>query len=228
MRVAIIGSGVSGLVVAHALHRTHDIAVFEADARIGGHVHTWHIDTPAGPVAVDSGFIVFNEQNYPGFTRIISELGVASQPTNMSFSVRTDRTGLEFNPHNLRTLFAQPSNALRPSFLRMLADVLRFHREAPAALRAGMPGLTLGAYLERSGYSRQFREDYLQPLGSALWSVPRTEVLDMPATFFVRFFENHGMLSVNDRPQWRVIAGGSDTYVRALVAPFREIGRAHV
>ncbi|MCX5761128.1 MAG: FAD-dependent oxidoreductase [Gemmatimonadetes bacterium] len=222
MRVAIIGSGVSGLVVAHALHRTHDIAVFEADARIGGHVHTWHIDTPAGPVAVDSGFIVFNERNYPEFTRLIAELGVASQPTNMSFSVRTDRTGLEFNPHSLRTLFAQPSNALRPSFLRMLADVLRFHREAPAALRAGMPGLTLGAYLERSGYSRQFREDYLQPLGSALWSVPRTEVLDMPATFFVRFFENHGMLSVNDRPQWRVIAGGSDNYVRALVAPFRE------
>jgi len=220
MRIAIVGSGVSGLVAAHALHGAHDITVFEADARIGGHVHTWPVDTPDGPIAVDSGFIVFNEKNYPGFTQIIAALGVASQPTTMSFSVRSDRTGLEYNPHSLRTLFAQPSNALRPSFLRMLADVLRFHREAPAALRGGRADGTLGAFLEEGRYTRQFREEYLQPLGSALWSVPRTEVLEMPATFFVRFFENHGMLSVNDRPEWRVIRGGSQSYVRAIVAPF--------
>ncbi len=222
MRIAIVGSGVSGLVAAHALHRAHDITLFEAAARIGGHVHTWTVDTPHGALAVDSGFIVFNERNYPTFTRLITELGVASQPTNMSFSVRNDRTGLEYNPQTLRTLFAQPTNAMRPSFLRMLADVLRFHREAPAALRAGMPGLTVGAFLAEGRYSTQFRDEYLQPLCSALWSVPRTEVLDMPATFIVRFFDNHGMLSVNARPQWRVIRGGSQTYVRALIAPFRD------
>jgi len=209
-------------VVAHALHREHEITVFEADSRIGGHVHTWTVDTANGPVAVDSGFIVFNERNYPGLTALFAELGVASQPTDMSFSVRSDRTGLEYNPQRLRSLFAQPSNALRPSFLRMLRDVLRFHREAPAALRAGLPGRTLGDFLAAGNYSREFREDYLQPLCSSLWSMPRTEVLGMAATFIVRFFENHGMLSVNDQPQWRVVRGGSQTYVRRLIVPFAD------
>ena len=220
MRVAIVGSGVSGLVAAHALHTAHEITVFEADQRVGGHVHTWNLETPAGPVAVDSGFIVFNETNYPHFTKLIHSLGVASQPTDMSFSVRNDRTGLEYNPHSVRTLFAQPSNALRPAFWRMLGDVVRFNRESVLALRAGLAHVTLGELLEQGHYQQQFRENYLQPLGSALWSVPRTEVLDMPAEFFIRFFENHGMLSVRTQPKWRVIVGGSSQYVRALIQPF--------
>ncbi|MCX5767996.1 MAG: FAD-dependent oxidoreductase [Gemmatimonadetes bacterium] len=220
MRIAIVGSGVSGLVAAHALHPAHEITVFEADQRVGGHVHTWTIETPAGPVAVDSGFIVFNETNYPHFTKLIRSLGVASQPTDMSFSVRNDRTGLEYNPHSARTLFAQPTNALRPAFWRMLGDVVRFNRESVLALRAGLGNVTLGELLEQGHYHQQFRENYLQPLGSALWSVPRTEVLDMPAEFFIRFFENHGMLSVRTQPKWRVIVGGSNQYVRALIRPF--------
>jgi len=224
MRIAIVGTGVAGLVAAHLLRREHELTVFEADARIGGHVHTW--DLPAGgrSWAVDSGFIVYNRRNYPHFTRLLDELGVATQPSSMSFSVRCDRTGLEYNGSTARQLFVQPRNALRPSFLRMLAEVVRFNREAPRDVRAGAGGAegpSLGEYLDRGRYSRAFREHYLLPMGSAIWSMPQSRVLELPAFFLVRFFENHGMLSIDDRPQWRVIQGGSRTYVDRLVQPFR-------
>ena len=218
MRIAIVGTGVSGLVVAHNVHHAHDVTLFEADDRIGGHVHTWDISIDGGSYAIDSGFIVYNERNYPNFSRLLTELGVATQPSTMSFSVRADQDGLEYNGTTLNQLFVQRRNALRPSFLRMLADVLRFNREA--TLRVAAAHEPLGTFLERGGYSRAFREWYLLPMGSAIRSMPLSDVLGMPASFFVRFFENHGMLSVNNRPQWRVVCGGSARYVEALIAPF--------
>ncbi len=223
MRIAIVGSGVSGLVAARALASKHEITVFEADSRIGGHVHTWDVGAAGGErLSIDSGFIVYNEYNYPNFSRLLAELGVATQPTAMSFGVRCDRTGLEYNGTTVNQLFVQRRNLIKSSFWRMIREILRFNREAPIAVRNGAESATLGDLLDRGGYSAMFREQYLLPMGSALWSVPRTQVLDMPAQFFVQFFENHGMLTVNDRPQWRVVRGGSTRYVEALIAPFRD------
>jgi len=228
MRIAVVGSGISGLVAARGLHAEHDITVFEADARIGGHTHTWDVRAGGRTWAVDTGFIVYNERNYPNFTRLLAELGVASQPSTMSFSVRHDGAGLEYNGSSLRQLFVQWRNALRPSFHWMLRDVLRFNRDAVASVANATIGRTLGDLLDAGNYSRAFREWYLLPMGSAIWSIPPARVLDMPARFFVQFFENHGMLTVSDRPQWRVIRGGSRTYTEALVAPFADrIRRGH-
>jgi len=222
MRIAIVGSGVSGLVAAHLLHREHEVTVFEASSRIGGHVSTVRVDDDAGSWEVDTGFIVFNEQNYPLFTRLLADLDVGSQPSDMSFSVRCDRTGLEYNGSTLNQLFVQRSNLLSPSYYGLIRDILRFNRKAPLAIRNGARGSTLGEYLETAGYGRRLAEHYLVPMGSALWSIPRRSVLEMPVEFFVRFFENHGMLSVDARPEWRVVRGGSARYVEALVRPFRD------
>jgi predicted NAD/FAD-binding protein len=222
MRVAVVGSGVAGLVAARLLHPRHDVTVFEADTRVGGHVHTWDLVAGGRPWAVDSGFIVYNERNYPLFSRLLAELGVATQPSDMSFSVRSDRAGLEYNGGSLRQLFAQPRNIARPSHLRMLADIVRFNRDAPRAIRNGAAHLALGEYLDAHGYSAPFRAHYLLPMVSAIWSVPQARVLEMPAAFLVRFFENHGLLGWRGRPQWRVVQGGSRRYVEALVAPFRD------
>ncbi len=228
MRVAIVGSGVSGLVAARRLHPHHEVTVFEADDRIGGHVHTWAVRLRGREYQVDSGFIVCNQRNYPNFLGLLSELGVRTQPSTMSFSVRHDGANLEYNGSSLRQLFAQPANAARPRFLRMLAEVLRFNREAASLASHGGPGLTLGALLADGAYSASFRDWYLVPMGSAIWSLPPARVLEMPARFFVDFFDNHGMLSVDDRPLWRVVEGGSARYLDALTAPLRErIRRRH-
>ena len=223
MRIAIIGTGVSGLVTAHLLHRRHEITVFEARDRIGGHVNTIQIEDPNGqPRSIDTGFIVYNEPNYPLFTKLISELQVATQPSNMSFGVRSDGARLEYSSASLTTLFAQRRNLFNPGYIRMLRDMQRFNRDAAPAIRNGAASLTLGDYLKTTDLSPQLAEHYLMPMGSALWSIPGGRVLEMPAEFFVRFFENHGMLTVNDQPEWRVIEGGSARYVEALVAPFQE------
>ena len=223
MRIAVVGSGVSGLVAAHLLHPHHEVTMFEARDRIGGHVNTVEVpSTDGSPLAIDTGFIVYNEHNYPVFSKLLDQLGVETQPSDMSFSVRCDRTGLEYNGTTIRQLFAQRRNLVRPSFHRMLRDILRFNREAAPAILDGAPDLTLGAYVEEAGYSSGLSEHYLLPMGSALWSVPRDQVLEMPAAFFVRFFENHGMLTVDDRPEWRVVCGGSGRYVERLVEPFRD------
>jgi predicted NAD/FAD-binding protein len=221
MKLAVIGSGVSGLVLARLAHRAHELSVFEADARIGGHVHTWELESGDRSYAVDSGFIVYNELNYPRFTRLLAQLGVQTQPSSMSFSVSCARSGLEYNGSSLRQLFAQPRNALRPGFLRMLAEIARFNRDAPLAVRNGSAHVSLGEYLGAGRYSAAFREHYALPMAASIWSLPPARALELPAAFLVSFLENHGMLSLGERPTWRVIRGGSRRYADALVAPLR-------
>ena len=190
MRIAIIGTGVAGLVTAHLLQDRHDITVFEARDRIGGHVNTIAIEERSGRLrAVDTGFIVYNETNYPLFTKLMSDLGVATQPSNMSFGVRSDAARLEYSSASLTTLFAQRRNLFSPGYIRMLRDILRFNRDAAPAILNGAAALTLGEYIETTDLSPRLAEHYLMPMGSALWSIPGGRVLEMPAEFFVRFFE---------------------------------------
>ncbi len=220
MRIAIIGSGISGLTAARRLCQDHDITVFEANDYIGGHTNTVDVELDARQWAVDTGFIVFNDRTYPNFIALMKELGVASQPSDMGFSVRCDRSGLEYCGSSLNRLFAQRRNMVRPGFWRMLRDILRFNREARELLGGREDTLELGAYLAREGYSRQFIEQYVVPMGAAIWSTDPQTMLSFPARYFVDFFNNHGLLSVNDRPQWRVIQGGSRSYIGPLTAPF--------
>ncbi len=222
MKVAVIGTGIAGNVAANRLAREHEVTVFEAADRIGGHTNTERVTVAGREYAVDTGFIVYNDVTYPNFVALLGELGVGSQPTEMSFSVRDEETGFEYNGASLNALFAQRRNLLRPSFYRMLREILRFNREAPALLEPDAPIPTLGEFLARGRYGREFIDHYIVPMGAAIWSAVPGGVLEMPARFFVRFFANHGMLSVNDRPQWRVIRGGSRHYVDALVAGHRD------
>jgi len=218
-RLAIVGTGVSGLVVAERLAPAHDLTVFEADSRIGGHTHTVDVPGPAGPVAIDTGFIVCNDRTYPGFLDLMRRLGVPLRASTMSFSVRCERTGLEYAGGGLREIFAQRRNLLRPSFWGMLRDILRFHRQAPAF---GDGDATLRDVLAHGRYGRAFAEHYLVPMMAAIWSAEPARLLAMPARFFVRFFANHGMLTVNDRPQWLTVVGGSRRYLEPLTASFRD------
>lgn len=226
MRFAIVGAGVSGLTAAAKLREHHDFVVYEAEDWIGGHTHTVDVEDPRGPVAVDTGFIVFNDWTYPEFIGLIDSLGVASQASDMSFSLVDEAAGLEYNGTSLNTLFAQRGNLLRPSFLGMLADILRFHRDAVTYLATGRDEDTLEAFLEQRRYGRAFRERYLVPMGRAIWSAESGALLGFPARFFIEFFHRHGFLSVSNRPVWRAISGGSREYVRALTAPFADRIRA--
>lgn len=222
MKIAVIGTGIAGNVAAWHLSRAHEITVFEAGGHVGGHTHTHAVEQAGKVYNVDTGFIVFNDWTYPNFIRLLDELGVASQPSSMSFSVRDQRSGLEYNGTSLNTLFAQRRNLLRPPFWRMLRDILRFNRAAPALLDQPGDELGLGDYLAAHGYSREFVEHYIVPMGAAIWSTDPDRMLRFPARFFVRFFHNHGMLSVDARPQWRVVRDGSARYVEKLTAPFRD------
>lgn len=222
MKIAIVGSGVAGLTAAHHLYPEHDIAVFEAGDHVGGHVHTHDVALAGRHYPVDTGFIVFNHRTYPHFIQLLADLDVESQASDMSFSVSCGITGLEYNGTGLNALFAQRGNLLRPRFWGMLGDVLRFNREAPELLKHEGPEVGLGEYLERGGYGAMFRDYYILPMGAAIWSTDPARMLAFPARFFVRFFMNHGLLSVTDRPTWRVIRGGSRAYVERLIAPFRE------
>jgi predicted NAD/FAD-binding protein len=220
MKIAIIGSGIAGNVVAHHLHRAHDITVFESASHIGGHTHTHEVELDGERHQIDTGFIVFNDWTYPNFIALLHELGVESQPSAMSFSVRNEISGLEYNGTSLNSLFAQRLNLLRPSFHRIIRDILRFNRCAPQILDL-KEEFALGDYLARERYSRPFIDNYLIPMGAAIWSTDPARMLSFPAQFFVRFFHNHGMLSVDQRPQWRAIRGGSARYVDKLIAPFK-------
>ena len=229
----MVGAGVAGLHAAWRLSRAHEVTLFEAAGYAGGHTATVDVEWDGRRYAVDTGFIVFNDWTYPNFIAMLEELGVAWQPSNMSFSLRCERSGLEYNGTSLNSLFAQRLNALRPSFLRMIADILRFNSRSKALLRpqGGLPAdspdeslgdsLTLGEYLERGRYSRQFIEHYILPMGRAIWSAEASAMLGFPARFFVEFFDRHGFLSVDDRPVWQAVRGGSREYVRALLASTR-------
>ena len=222
MKVAVIGTGIAGNVAAWKLAGEHEITVFEADRRIGGHTNTVDVIAAGQKWAVDTGFIVFNDATYPNFIALLDELGVESQASDMSFSVRSERDGLEYNGASLNALFAQRRNLLRPSFYRMLLDILRFNREAPALLDNPGDTISLGDYLDQNGYSSRFVDHYIVPMGAAIWSATPGGMRAVPAAFFVRFFHNHGLLSVNDRPTWRVIKGGSRNYLDKLVAGHRD------
>jgi predicted NAD/FAD-binding protein len=221
MKIAVIGTGIAGNVVARHLAREHDITVFEGADHIGGHTHTHTVECEGKPLAIDTGFIVFNDWTYPNFIALLDELGVESQPSDMSFGVKCEQTGLEYKGSSLNTLFAQRRNLLRPSFHRMLRDIMRFNREAMSLLGRDDDSLTLGEYLRENRYSAAFIDFYIIPMGAAIWSAGPDRMLSFPAHYFVRFFANHGLLNIKDRPQWRVIRGGSRNYVDKLTAPFR-------
>ena len=224
MKIAIIGSGIAGLTSAYLLSRRHEITLFEAGNRIGGHTHTVNVTVDDKSYAIDTGFIVFNDWTYPNFIRLLGQIGVKFKPTEMSFSVCDENTRFEYNGNNLNSLFAQRSNILSPGFWGMLRDILRFNREAPLDLQEQRisADMTLGDYLEAKGYGPRFILHYIVPMGAAIWSMSLVDMLKFPLQFFVRFFKNHGLLSVNNRPQWCVIEGGSSSYIEPLTRNFRE------
>lgn len=221
MKIAIIGAGISGLVCAHLLSANHEVTVFEAGDHAGGHAHTHAIDLGGTTYHVDSGFIVCNDRTYPNFLALLQRLEVATQPSTMSFSVRCDRTGLEYCGTSPATIFAQPWNLFRPAFLGMLRDIVRFNRESRRFLAQAETEATLADFLAPRGYGREFIEHYLIPIGAAVWSADPRGMLGFPARTFLRFFENHGFLQVRDLPQWRTVTGGSQRYVERLTQGFR-------
>ncbi|WP_017735164.1 NAD(P)/FAD-dependent oxidoreductase [Pseudomonas sp. CBZ-4] len=224
MKIAIIGSGIAGLTSAYLLSRSQDITLFEADDRIGGHTHTVNVSVEGKSYAVDTGFIVFNDWTYPNFIRLLGHVGVGFKPTEMSFSVHDEKQRFEYNGNNLNSLFAQRRNILSPGFWGMLRDILRFNRQAPLDLQEQRIGadMTLGDYLTAGGYGERFIRHYIVPMGAAIWSMSLADMLGFPLQFFVRFFKNHGLLSVSNRPQWCVIEGGSSSYIEPLTRGFRE------
>ena len=222
MRIAIIGTGIAGNTVAYKLRDRFDVTVFEAQHYVGGHTNTLDVQEGDRTLAIDTGFIVFNDRTYPNFIRLLDEIGQPSQPSPMSFSVHSADGQLEYNGSSLNGLFAQRSNLLRPSFYSMVSDILRFNRDALTDVAKSPAGITLGEYLRMNGYGPRFADDYLVPMVAAIWSAEPVAVLDMPAEFLVRFFDNHGLLQLKDRPQWRVVKGGSREYVRRLVHGHRD------
>jgi uncharacterized protein len=220
MKIAIVGSGISGLYAAYYLGKQHQITVYEANPTLGGHTDTHNIFLAERNYAVDTGFIVFNEHNYRYFCQFLRDLGVASQPSDMSFSVTDASTGLEYNATTMDKLFCQRRNLFRPRFYRMILDILRFYKEAPVLLENARDDLTLGDYLRQQHYSQAFIDDHILPMACALWSGPPTVVKQFPARYLVAFMANHEMLKTKDRPLWRTVCGGSSTYITAFKQQF--------
>jgi predicted NAD/FAD-binding protein len=219
--VAVIGSGISGLSAAWLLSRSMDVTLYDSEERPGGHSHTVDADTPHGPVAVDTGFIVYNDRNYPNLVALFDHLGVRTQASDMSFAASLDGGAFEYSGSGLKGLLGQKSNAVRPRFWRMISEILRFYKEAPALLkRRDLADVSLGDYLDRSGYAASFVEDHLLPMGAAIWSTTASEMRAYPLHAFISFFESHGLLSISDRPRWRTVTGGSRQYVQRLLEDF--------
>jgi uncharacterized protein len=229
LRIGIIGTGIAGMTAAHLLHGQHEVHVFEAERRPGGHANTVMVDTPYGPVAADTGFLVYNERTYPLFTRLLADLGVTTHPSEMSFSLTDLRCGLEWRGTSLSTVFAQRRNAARPAFLAMLADVVRFNRLSRQVLADPEAASgTLADLLGSRRWSDGFLDWYLIPLGSAIWSADPETFTAIPARTFVEFFSRHGLLGPGDQPDWRTVTGGSTRYVDAILEPIRNVGRLHL
>lgn len=222
MKIAIVGTGIAGNVAAYKLRQDHDITVFEAGNYIGGHTNTIDVYENDRRIAVDTGFIVFNDRTYPNFIQLLDEIGQESQPSEMSFSVQAEDGQLEYSGSSLNTLFAQRKNILRPPFYRMIRDILRFNESTMRDAGEFDESQNLGEYLCTNGYSYEFVDNYLIPMAAAIWSAEPSSILKMPVRFLVRFFANHGLLQLRDRPVWRVIKGGSREYVHKLVAGHRD------
>ena len=220
MKIAIVGTGISGLTAAYLLNREHDIVVFEKNDYVGGHTHTHDVKTNESSLAVDSGFIVYNEVTYPNFIKLLDQLGVQRQKTTMGFSVKSVKKNLEYAGNSLKTLFAQRLNYFRPSFWIMLRDILRFNKKGKTDLANLSAEIKLGDYLRQNNYSRSFINHYIIPMGSAIWSTKAKSMLDIPALFFIRFFNNHGLMQVKNRSGWWVIKGGSREYVKKMISGF--------
>jgi len=218
-KVAVVGSGISGLTAAHYLQERYQVTVFEADDRAGGHVNTHQLVVDGLKLNVDSGFIVFNDRTYPNFIRLIDSLGITSSATEMSFSV--SGRNIEYNGHNLNTLFADRRNLLRPTFLRMVRDIFRFNSEA-RDLRSSDKVLDVGTYLETHRYSDEFSNQYLLPMAAAIWSTGIESITEFPIAALVRFFDHHGLMDLRDRPQWRVIKGGANLYVQKIISQLQD------
>jgi uncharacterized protein len=226
MRIAIVGAGISGLTVAYLLHRDHEVTVFEADNRLGGHAHTVLVESAGETRHLDTGFIVFNDRDYPNFERLLARLAVPSQPSDMSFGVSDANGSFEYASHSLGGVFAKRSNLLNPAFVRMLAELPRFQRAAAALLRSGDERISLRGWLSSQRFSNYFVEHVIVPQAATLWSADPQQMSGFPALLLARFFENHGMLGLRGRSSWRTIAGGSERYVEALASGFRD--RAHL
>ena len=222
MKFAIIGSGISGLTAAYLLNRNHDITVYESNDYVGGHTHTHEIVLNGKKWAVDTGFIVYNERTYPNFIKLLDQLKVERQLTSMGFSVKSSQKDLEYAGNTINTLFAQRSNILRPSFIRMLRSILRFNSEAEHHLDNLEEFVTLGDYLSLYNYPEEFINDFIIPMGAAIWSTKPVNMMKMPAIFFIQFFRNHGLLAVKNRPNWWVIKGGSKCYVEKMTISFND------
>ena len=220
MKIAIVGSGISGLVCGHWLSRKHAVQVFEANHYIGGHTATIDVSLNGKSWAIDTGFIVFNDRTYPYFQRLLDELGVPYQPTEMSFSVTNTQTGLVYNGHSLPSLFAQRSNLWNPRFYGLLAEIMRFNRRCKRLALDGVPAeWTLGQFLRQHGFSEFFARHYVLPMGAAIWSASLGEIANFPLQFFIQFFHHHGLLNIRDRPQWYTITGGSKQYIPYFTRP---------
>ena len=222
MKIAIIGSGISGLTVAHLLCKDYDVTVFEANDYIGGHTHTHEIKIGNKSWHIDSGFIVYNERTYPNFIKLLNKLKVKTQKTSMGFSVKSPSSGLEYSGGSLNSLFAQRLNLLKPSFYVMIKDILKFNRIAVSELEGISRTSTINDFLKKHKFGSQFIDNYIIPMGAAIWSTSASMTTEMPAAFYIRFFKNHGLLQIFNRPQWFVISGGSKSYIEKIVRGYKE------
>lgn len=223
MRIGVIGGGISGLAAAYYLSRKHDVWLLEKEHRVGGHTNTVSVSSSQGPLAIDTGFIVHNERTYPHLVRLFRELGVETNPSDMSFAVSCPRTGFEYSSRGLGGYFAQSSNLLRAGHYLLLREILRFNREAPRWLQQpGLDTLTIGEVVEQGKFAPVFLERYLYPMACAVWSMGLEQIGSFPAATLLRFFDNHGMLGIGTHPQWRVVRGGSNCYLPRITAPYKD------
>lgn len=216
--IAVIGSGIAGLSAAWLLSRNHQVTVLEKQSRLGGHSNTVAVELRDGEVAVDTGFIVYNEQNYPNLTALFSHLEVPTTPSSMSFAVSIEEGRREYSGNHLNGLFGQRRNIIRPEHWQLVGDILRFFRQAQRQVASCSPDISIAEFLDRFGYSRVFIEDHILPVSAAIWSTPSRGMLDFPARTFIEFFANHSLLQVTNRPVWRTVVGGSREYVSRILA----------